>query len=140
VIVCDAVSGVSQDDAKNRVVTMVINLLKDMVGQREKEAEEDTEVYKAKSCWRETNDKEKTKSIADAESRIIVLTTAIDELMTNRSRLSTEIENLTKESAKNDQALGCATASRKKQLVDFNELETDMIKSITSMNGAVLPS
>ena len=46
-VACGLVSdlGVSQDDAKNRPVSKVITLLKDMVAQLEKEAEEDEEVY-----------------------------------------------------------------------------------------------
>merc|ERR1719482_983457 len=66
--------------AKNRPVSKVITLLKDMLKQLEKEAEEDEEVYDKLACWCETNDKEQTKSIADAEARISDLTTKIEEL------------------------------------------------------------
>jgi hypothetical protein len=52
--------------AKNRPVSKVITLLKDMLKQLEKEAEEDEEIYDKMACWCETNDKEKTKSISDA--------------------------------------------------------------------------
>ena len=48
-------------------------------------------------CWCETNDKEKTKSIADAEARISDLTTKIEELTAASARLNTEIKNLEKE-------------------------------------------
>merc|ERR1719316_647534 len=67
-------------DAKNRPVTKVITLLKDMLKQLEKEAEEDEAIYDKMACWCETNDKEKTKAIADAEARISDLTTRIEEL------------------------------------------------------------
>merc|ERR1719453_840382 len=66
--------------AKNRPVSKVITLLKDMLKQLEKEAEDDEEIYDKMACWCETNDKEKTKSIADAEARISDLTTKIEEL------------------------------------------------------------
>merc|ERR1719441_41096 len=66
--------------AKNRPVSKVITLLKDMLKQLEKEAEEDEEIYDKMACWCETNDKEKTKAIADAEARIEDLTTKIEEL------------------------------------------------------------
>merc|ERR1719326_1788493 len=62
--------------AKNRPVSKVITLLKDMLKQLEKEAKEDEEIYDKLACWCETNDKEKTKSIADAEDKIATLTTA----------------------------------------------------------------
>ena len=43
------------------------------------------------ACWCETNDKEKTKSISDAEARISDLTTKIEELTASSARLNTEI-------------------------------------------------
>ena len=91
--------------AKNRPVSKVITLLKDMLKQLEKEAEEDEEIYDKMACWCETNDKEKTKSIADAEARIADLTTKIEELTASSARLNTEIKNTEKEVAKNQDAL-----------------------------------
>jgi len=123
---------------KNRPVSKVITLLKDMVGQLEKEAEEDEEVYETMGCWCETNDKEKTKSIADAESRIADLTAAIEEGTAQSAKLNTEIANLQKEIAKNGQALDTATALRTKQLAEFNEEEKDMLMSISSLKSAVI--
>jgi DNA repair exonuclease SbcCD ATPase subunit len=125
-------------DAKNRPVSKVITLLKDMVGQLEKEAEEDEEVYETMGCWCETNDKEKTKSIADAEQRIADLTTSIEELTGASARLNTEIANLDKEVAKNSGALDTATALRTKQLAEFNEEEKDMLQSISALKSAVI--
>jgi hypothetical protein len=134
-----AITGSNGDvDAKNRPVSKVITLLKDMVGQLEKEAEEDEEVYETMGCWCETNDKEKTKSIADAESRIADLTAAIEEGTAQSAKLNTEIENLNKEIAKNNQALDTATALRTKQLAEFNEEEKDMLQSISSLKSAVI--
>merc|ERR1719311_1243125 len=127
-----------QDDAKNRPVSKVITLLKDMVAQLEKEAEEDEEVYETMGCWCETNDKAKTKSIADAESRIADLTAAIEEGTAQSAKLNTEIENLNKEIAKNQGALDTATALRTKQLAEFNEEEKDMLQSIASLKSAVI--
>jgi len=75
--------------AKNRPVSKVITLLKDMMKQLEKEAEEDEEIYDKMACWCETNDKEKTKAIADAEARISDLTTKIEELTASSALLNT---------------------------------------------------
>merc|ERR1719407_483304 len=83
--------------AKEYPVTKVVNLLKDMKAQLEKEAEEDEEIYDKLACWCETNDKEKTKAIADAEAHIQDLTATIEELAATSARLSTEIKNLEKE-------------------------------------------
>merc|ERR1711879_588520 len=88
--------------------------------QLEKEAEEDEDIYNKMACWCETNDKEKTKSIADAESRINDLTFRIGELASASARLSTEIKNLESEVAENEDALQKATDLRKKELAEFN--------------------
>jgi len=123
--------------AKNRPVSKVITLLKDMLKQLEKEAEEDEEVYDKLACWCETNDKEKTKSIADAEARIADLTTKIEELTASSARLNTEIKNLEKEVASNQAALDKATAIRQKELAEFNEEEKDLLGSISALKSAI---
>jgi len=123
--------------AKNRPVSKVITLLKDMLKQLEKEAEEDEEIYDKIACWCETNDKEKTKAIADAEARISDLTTKIEELTAMSARLNTEIKNLEKEVAENQAALDKATAIRQKQLAEFNEEEKDNLEAISALKAAI---
>merc|ERR1719262_2192381 len=108
-----------------------------MLKQLEKEAEEDEEIYDKLACWCETNDKEKTKAIADAEARIADLTTKIEELTANSARLNTEIKNLEKEVAENQAALDKATAIRQKELAEFNEEEKDLLGSISALKSAV---
>merc|ERR1740127_53603 len=108
-----------------------------MLKQLEKEAEEDEEIYDKMACWCETNDKEKTKSIADAEARISDLTTKIEELTASSARLNTEIKNLEKEVAENQAALDKATAIRQKELAEFNEEEKDLLGSISALKSAV---
>jgi len=94
------------DSAKNRPVSKVITLLKDMQKQLQTEAEEDEEIYEKMACWCETNDKEKTKAITDAEARIEDLTTDIESLTAASSRLNAEIVNLEKEVAKKSSRVG----------------------------------
>jgi len=126
------------DDVKNRPVSKVVTLLKDMITQLEKEAEEDEEVYEAMGCFCETNDKEKTKAIADAEQRIADLTAAIEEYTSKSAELNTQITHLTGEVAKNGKALDQATALRTKQLAEFNGEEKDMLQSISALKSAVV--
>jgi len=126
-----------EEAAKNRPVTKVVNLLKDMLKQLEKEAEEDEEIYDQLACWCETNDKGKTKSIADAETRIKDLTVQIEELSAASSRLNTEIKNLDKEVAENQAALDSATAIRQKELAEFNAEEKDLLQSIDALKNAI---
>merc|ERR1719420_2263186 len=122
---------------KNRPVTKVINLLKDMQTQLEKEGEEDQEVYEKVACWCETNDKDKTTAISDAESRITELTSTIEEATASSARLNTEIKNLATEIAKNQAALDKATELRKKELAEFNAEEKDVLQSIGALKSAV---
>jgi len=125
------------EGAKNRPVSKVITLLKDMMKQLEKEAEEDEEIYDQLACWCETNDKEKTKSVADAESRIEDLTIKIEEMTASSARLNTEIKNLEKEVAGNQEALDQATAIREKQLAEFNAEEKDLLQSVSALKSAI---
>jgi chromosome segregation ATPase len=126
-----------EEAAKNRPVSKVITLLKDMLKQLEKEAEEDEEIYDQLACWCETNDKEKTKSIEDAENKITDLTTKIEELTASSARLNTEIKNLEKEVAENQEALDQATALRQKELAEFNAEEKDALQAISALKSAV---
>merc|ERR1719281_344520 len=88
----DAVTAL--DIEKNRPVSKVIQLLKDMQKQLEAEAEADEEIYDKMACWCKTNDKEKTTAIKDAEAHIADLNAKIEELTANSARLGTEIKNL----------------------------------------------
>jgi DNA repair exonuclease SbcCD ATPase subunit len=122
---------------KNRPVTKLINLLKDMQAQLQKEQKEDEEVYEKVACWCETNDKEKTAAIEEAEARITDLTSTIEEMTAQSARLNTEIKNLEAEIAKNQEALAKATAIRQKELAEFNAEEKDMLQSIGALKSAV---
>lgn len=126
------------DAAKNRPVSKVIVLLKDMLQELEKEAEKDQEIYDKMSCWCEINDKEKTKAIGDAESKIDDLTTQIEQLSASSGKLASEIKTLKKEAAAGQEALDKATALREKQLAEFNAEEKDSIQSIQALKAAVI--
>jgi hypothetical protein len=125
------------EDAKNRPITKVVTLLKDMLVQLEKEAEEDQEIYDNMVCWCTTNDKEKVKAIDDAEAHIEDLTTEIEELTALATRLTTEIANLEKEIQKNKDALEKAKAMREKELAEFTKMEADTLNSIDQLGGAI---
>jgi len=124
--------------AKNRPVSKVITLLKDMLKQLEKEADEDEEIYDKIACWCETNEKEKTKAIADSEAKIDDLTSLIEELTGTSSRLNTEIKHLKEEVVKHQEALEKATAIRQKELAEFNEEEKDNLMAITALKNAII--
>merc|ERR1719399_671308 len=125
------------DDAKNRPVTKVINLLKDMLKQMEKEGEEDEEIYEKMGCWCITYEKEKTKSIADAQARITALQSTIESTTADSAKLNAEVAQLNKELGENTVALEEAEALRAKQLAEFNQEEKETLQAITSAKGAV---
>merc|ERR1719380_513035 len=109
-----------------------------MIKQLEKEAEEDEEIYEKLACWCETNDKEKTKAIADAEALIETLTSTISELAATSARLSTEIKNLEGEVKEEQDALDQATALRAKELAEFNAEEKDALLNIQALKNAII--
>jgi len=123
---------------KNRPVSKVITLLKDMSKQLAKEQEQDEEIYAKMECWCKTNDKEKSQAIKDAEAKIATLTAEIEEGTAESSRLNAEIKNLEKEVAANEEALAKATAMRKKALAEFNAEEKDLLQSIQALKNAVV--
>jgi len=126
------------DTDKSRPVSKVITLLKEMLMQLEKEAAEDEEIFDKMACWCTTNDKEKTKAIADAEARIADLTTKIEKDTALSAQLNTEIKNLEKEVAASQAALDTAAALREKQLADFNAEEKDSLESVSALKSAVI--
>jgi len=122
---------------KNRPVAKVINVLEDMLKQLGKESEEDEELYETMTCWCETNDREKTKAISDAEAKIDDLGVKIEELTAKSGKLGVEIKNLEKEVAKNQVALDKATEIRMKELGEFNDEEKDLLGSISGLKSAL---
>ena len=108
-----------------------------MLKQLEKEASEDEELYETMTCWCETNDREKTKAIADAEAKIEDLGVKIEELTARSGKLGVEIKNLEKEVGKNQAALDKATEIRQKELSEFNDEEKDLLGSISALKSAV---
>lgn len=122
---------------QTKPITKVIGLLQDMSGQLQKEADQDEEMYEKLGCWCETNDKEKTKSIADANGRINELTAAIEGFTAKTSQLESEIEKLNKEVAKNTDSLSQNEAIRKRENGEYQQEQQDMAGSAASLNGAV---
>merc|ERR1719395_243125 len=100
-----------------------------MLVQLEKEAEEDAEIYDNMVCWCTTNDKDKVKSIDDAEAKI-------EDLTALAARLTTEIEDLEAEIAKNEAALAKAKSMREKELAEFGKMEADTLGSIDALGNA----
>lgn len=125
------------DQGAGNTVQKVIKLLNEMKDQLEKEAAEDQAMYDKLVCWCETNEKEKTKAIEVANSRITDLMTNSQEFIAKAAQLEVDIAQQKKEVAQNTKALGEATGIRAKELEEFRNDEKDMISSISSLSRAV---
>jgi len=130
-------SGLDAGAAKERPVSKVISILKDMLKTMEKEQEEDENIYDKLACWCETNDKETTKSIKEATERIAALEASIEEDTATSAQLNTEIKNAEQEVAKHQKALDEATAIREKELAEFNEEEKETLQALSALKQAV---
>jgi len=122
---------------KTRPITKVINLLSDMQVQLEKEQKADEELYDQFACWCETNDKLKTRAIADAEVHLTDLATNIEELTAKSAELGTDIETLKAEIAENEKGLNSATAIRSNENAEFVTDEQDSMQMVGGLSGAV---
>merc|ERR1719450_1428633 len=118
-------------------IRRVVTLIEDMKTQVEKEADEDKEAYDKYACWCETNDKEKTAAIANAEKRIEELTALIEELAAEMAKLKTEIEQLEEDIAANQKALDTATAQREKEKAEFEAQEADLKEALSALKQAL---
>merc|ERR1719424_1342405 len=60
----------TEDSSKPTPIQRVVKLLGEMKAQLDKEVAGDAEMYDKMVCWCETNDKQKTKAISNADSSI----------------------------------------------------------------------
>jgi len=123
--------------AKNRPISKVVTLMKDMLKQMEKDAEIDEEVYEKFICWCTVNDAEKTKAIKDAEEKIKMLGLQIDEWTAFSGQLSVQISGHYKDMKNLKENLAKATAIRKKELAEFNAHEQELLDTIAALKKAI---
>merc|ERR1719379_2942333 len=64
---------------KERPVSKVVRLLKDMGAELQKELDDDKQVHEMLTCWCETNSKEKTEAIELGEETSTQLVSSMDE-------------------------------------------------------------
>lgn len=124
-------------DLKERPVSKVIRLLKQMGEDLQKEGDADKDAYEKMSCWCEVNGKAKTEAIAEANRRIEQLEADIERLTANSASLTASIATLNKEIDAAKSALDKASALRATELAEFNAEEKDMITSIRALDGAI---
>merc|ERR1719331_3793432 len=88
-------------------------------------------------CWCETNEKEKTKAIADAEAKDKELVAEIATRAARYGVLSTEIANMKSQIAEDTAALKEATTLREKEAAEFMQQEKETVQALTNVKNAV---
>mmetsp|Transcript_37724 Transcript_37724/g.95512 ORF Transcript_37724/g.95512 Transcript_37724/m.95512 type:complete len:700 (-) Transcript_37724:84-2183(-) len=128
----------ADEDPKKYPVTKVITLLRDMQAQLEKEADTDEEVYDKMICWCQTNDREKSLSVQDAQAKIAQLTTLIETSSADSARLAQEITQHEQDLTESTKSLGTATGLRDQQVAEFRGEEKDMLQSVQALGSAII--
>jgi len=134
-----AIKELDAPEARERVnpVKRVVNLLNKMKSELDAEAAKDSEMYDKMVCWCETNEKEKTQAIADAEAKDLQLSAEIEERAAKFGNLAASIEQTKKEIAQNTETLETATKIREKEAAEFREEEKNSVQAITNLRNAV---
>jgi hypothetical protein len=115
----------------------VVTLIEEMKATVEKEAKDDKTAYDKYACWCETNDKEKSAAIEEAEAQIASLSAFIEEAAAKEGELKTEISQLEQDIADDTTALKTATANREEEHQTFLAEEADFKETRGLLQEAV---
>jgi len=118
-------------------VSRVVELLKGLSNQVEKEGKKEEDLYETFVCWGKSVIEQKTATNAAAASRIDMLETYIADLDSGRIELTSERADLEKEVEELMGDLEVAKATREKQNADFLDAEDEMKKAIKALNSAI---
>lgn len=124
-------------EPKDRRVSKIVALLKDMLDKLEGDQAEDESTYEKMACWCATNEKEKAEEIATATARITNLTNTIEATGELITQLDNEIEeeNAVMRTAENsrDEAM----ALRLREQTTSGEEQASLAEAITSVKAAI---
>jgi len=119
-------------------IKRVVGLLGKMKAELEHETKNEAEMYDKMVCWCETNKKEKTKAIADADAKDTSLSAEIDSRSAEFGRLSTEIDGLKTEVSDLTEAFKKATSIRESGAKAFAGEEKSLTQAITNVKNAII--
>jgi len=128
----------NQAAAKETPLQRVVRLLTEMKDTLTKEAQGDEEAYDKMVCWCETNDKEKSQAIADADAHMNDLFAEIEERAARDAELNTQIKQLFADVMENEGALDRATKMREKEYAEFTVSEKEMMQAATQLKNAII--
>jgi len=118
-------------------VTRVVELLKGLSDQAEKEGKVEEGLFEDFVCWGKSVINQKTASNAAATARIDELETYIADLDSGRIELTSERTDLEKDIASLMSDMESATALRKKEKADFEDAEDEMKKAVAALKSAI---
>jgi len=133
----EAAWGKELDGQNVSPVKRVVSLLQKMKAELDAEAGKESEMYDKMVCWCETNEKEKTKAIADAEAKDLQLSAETEERSAKFGQFAATIEQTKKEIQENTETLAKATEIREKEAGEFRGEEKDMVQAVTNLRNAI---
>jgi len=118
-------------------VTRVVELLKGLSKQIEKDGAKEEDLYETFVCWGKSVVEQKTASNAAASSKIDELEAYLADLASGRVELSSERIDLEKEIAELRGDMEMADAMRTKENTDFTVAEKEMKQGVTALKSAM---
>merc|ERR1719262_1259722 len=123
---------------KLRPVMKVVRMLEDTLAELNKELEDDKAVYEMLTCWCETNEKEKTKAIAEGEANAARLEGELGEAAAKIKELKGKIAEAKDSYNKAWDALNQASAMRLKENKENHGEENDLVEAIKACEQALI--
>jgi len=127
----------AQESLKLRPVMKVVRMLEDTLAELNKELEDDKAVYEMLTCWCETNEKEKTKAIAEGEATAAALEADMGEFLAKMKEIKEHLAQT--KAAYNDkwESLKKAKSMRMTENKEFHANEVDLMEAIKAAADAI---
>lgn len=122
---------------EDKTITKVVKLLQEMMEKSKEEGDAERVLYAKFKCYCDTNDAEKTETVASLEKTIELLTSAIDSLQSQNGELSGQVGKLKADMADNEAARKDAKNVRDKASAAFKAEEADLKAAIGQMDEAI---
>lgn len=136
-IISASLSTVHAEELTDTPVTRVVELLRALAQQVEKDFKEEESLYQDFVCWGKSIIKQKTASNAASESRINELETSIADLQAGRQELTTERADRERDIADLAEDLENTTAMRNRDHEDFMVAKDEMTAAIQAIEAAI---
>jgi len=120
-------------DQEVRPVTKVVNLLKGMQKQLEKEQEEEEKLMEDFRCWCKENSKNSKEELL---ANIQNMENRISECAANSARLEVEYKNLQEEVVEGESSMDEAMALRKNDVAKFLADDKELAKQLNAVKSA----